>query len=186
MKQVENLTSIRLRTSNIPYKVAYYDAVLQIIRQCRHQDAVCIIKRIDPIDEVLLAHMVVVPRAKTSLRCIKDVALSALERLLDRALRRIGNIEKILLKINLLLRVECGTCVWRRIIIVTTMLSGGESCVVGGLMLLKWRISVSLTHGLTLELLIVPVGALCNVHHLLILKFEISIVHYPCVVDNVI
>lgn len=82
MKQVEDLASIGLRTSNITNQMTQNYAIVQIIRQSRHQDAVCIIKRVDPIDEILLAQVVVIPSAKTSLWRIKNVALSALDGLL--------------------------------------------------------------------------------------------------------
>ena len=84
MKQVKYLTSICLRTSDITDKMAHHYAILQIIRQHAHQDAICIVKRINPIYQVLLAQLVVIPRAKTGLRRIKHIALSTLERLLKK------------------------------------------------------------------------------------------------------
>ena len=63
------------------------------------------------------------------------------------------------------------------------MLIGGERNVL--LLLLKWWIAVSLTHSLTLKLFVTFFTRLRNIHHLLVLKFEISIL-YTSVVDYVI
>lgn len=82
MKQVKYLATIGLRTGNITNKMTHHHAVLQIIRQRGHQDAVCIVKRIDPIDQILFAQMVMIPRTKTALGRIENVTLSTLDWLL--------------------------------------------------------------------------------------------------------
>ena len=63
------------------------------------------------------------------------------------------------------------------------MLIGGERNFL--LLLLEWWIAVSLTHSLTLKLFVPFFTRLRNIHHLLVLKFKISIL-YASVVDNVI